>query len=110
MATVVVAVFLPFLCFDVVFSAAALSAAPSGLNSEFYNDVRQLLELNSVLYQKNENEKRNYGGESTLKPDVPRAVKQWPEIDLNLGQVSGVSVNTNQQPVIFHRADRVWDE
>lgn len=52
MATVVVAVFLPFLCFDVVFSAVALSAAPSGLNSEFYNDVRQLLELNSVLYQK----------------------------------------------------------
>ncbi|KAG5881404.1 hypothetical protein JTB14_008916 [Gonioctena quinquepunctata] len=44
------------------------------------------------------------------KPDVPRAVKQWPQEPLALGQVSGVSVNSVLQPVIFHRADRVWDQ
>lgn len=43
------------------------------------------------------------------KPDVPRAVKNWPQEPLNLGQVSGVSVNSALQPVIFHRGDRVWD-
>nr|CAI5831463.1 unnamed protein product [Callosobruchus analis] len=43
------------------------------------------------------------------KPDVPRAVKKWPVEDLHLGQVSGVSVNSALQPVVFHRADRVWD-
>lgn len=43
------------------------------------------------------------------KPDVPRAVKNWPQEPLKLGQVSGVSVNSALQPVIFHRGDRVWD-
>ncbi|XP_008195286.1 peptidyl-alpha-hydroxyglycine alpha-amidating lyase 2 isoform X2 [Tribolium castaneum] len=44
------------------------------------------------------------------KPDVPRAVKNWPKKPLKLGQVSGVSVNSAFQPVIFHRADRVFDQ
>lgn len=43
------------------------------------------------------------------KPDVPRPVKNWPEENLKLGQVAGVSVNSALQPVIFHRGDRVWD-
>ncbi|XP_050305336.1 peptidyl-alpha-hydroxyglycine alpha-amidating lyase 2-like isoform X2 [Anthonomus grandis grandis] len=43
------------------------------------------------------------------KPDVPRAVKNWPQEDLKLGQVSAVSVNSALQPVIFHRADRSWN-
>lgn len=43
------------------------------------------------------------------KPDIPRAVKNWPQDELNLGQVTAVSVNSALQPVIFHRADRVWD-
>ncbi|KAF7270893.1 hypothetical protein GWI33_016158, partial [Rhynchophorus ferrugineus] len=44
------------------------------------------------------------------KPDVPRAVKNWPQEDLKLGQVSAVSVNSALQPVIFHRGDRLWDQ
>ncbi|XP_060533454.1 peptidyl-alpha-hydroxyglycine alpha-amidating lyase 2-like isoform X2 [Cylas formicarius] len=44
------------------------------------------------------------------KPDVPRVVRNWPQEHLNLGQVSGVSVNSALQPVIFHRADRSWDQ
>lgn len=48
--------------------------------------------------------------DSSEKPDVPKAVKNWPKVPLNLGQVSGVSVNSHNQPVIFHRADRIWDE
>ncbi|XP_074036840.1 peptidyl-alpha-hydroxyglycine alpha-amidating lyase 2 isoform X2 [Leptinotarsa decemlineata] len=48
--------------------------------------------------------------EAVDKPDVPRAVKKWPQEPLKLGQVSGVSVNSALQPVIFHRADRVWDQ
>ncbi|CAH0552204.1 unnamed protein product [Brassicogethes aeneus] len=43
------------------------------------------------------------------KPDRPRAVKYWPHENLTLGQVSAVSVNSQLHPVIFHRADRVWD-
>lgn len=46
---------------------------------------------------------------STQKPDVPKAVKNWPKVPLHLGQVSGVAVNSDLQPVIFHRGDRVWD-
>lgn len=48
--------------------------------------------------------------DSSNKPDVPRAVRNWPKVPLNLGQVSGVSVNSASQPVIFHRSDRIWDE
>lgn len=44
------------------------------------------------------------------KPEVPQEVPNWPEKELNLGQISGVSVNSQGQPVIFHRGRRVWDE
>ncbi|XP_066139202.1 peptidyl-alpha-hydroxyglycine alpha-amidating lyase 2-like isoform X2 [Euwallacea fornicatus] len=43
------------------------------------------------------------------KLDVPKEVKNWPVEDLNLGQVTAVAVNSAQQPVIFHRAERSWD-
>lgn len=43
------------------------------------------------------------------RPDVPQEVPNWPRNDLQLGQVSGVSVNSKGQPVIFHRGPRVWD-
>ncbi|XP_066253629.1 peptidyl-alpha-hydroxyglycine alpha-amidating lyase 2-like isoform X2 [Euwallacea similis] len=43
------------------------------------------------------------------KLEVPKEVKNWPVEDLILGQVTGVAVNSAQQPVIFHRAERVWD-
>ncbi|XP_044737426.1 peptidyl-alpha-hydroxyglycine alpha-amidating lyase 2-like [Chrysoperla carnea] len=42
-------------------------------------------------------------------PARPKDVPDWPRKQLNVGQVSGVAVNSKNQPVIFHRADHVWD-
>lgn len=116
MATSLVAVLLPLLCFDGVLSADAFNSVPANINSDFYNDFQQLLKLSASLRSRNENQKRNnYIVESPSPAPpasselVPQEVENWPEVDLNLGQVSGVSVNVHQQPVIFHRADRVWD-
>ncbi|XP_071965745.1 peptidyl-glycine alpha-amidating monooxygenase B-like [Antedon mediterranea] len=36
-------------------------------------------------------------------------VKNWPESDLGLGQVSGVAVDSKGTVHVFHRGDRVWD-
>lgn len=115
MATKLVAVLLPLLCFDGVLSGVAFNSVPANINSDFYNDFRQLLKLSASLHSKNENQKRNYIVDSQQPTPsasaelIPQEVENWPETDLNLGQVSGVSVNIHQQPVIFHRADRVWD-
>lgn len=40
----------------------------------------------------------------------PQEVKDWPQTSLNVGQITAVSINSLGQPVIFHRAERVWDE
>lgn len=40
----------------------------------------------------------------------PQEVKDWPQQSLNVGQITAVSINSLGQPVIFHRAERVWDE
>lgn len=52
--------------------------------------------------------------ESQLSKDEvvlrPQEVKDWPQQSLNVGQITAVSINSLGQPVIFHRADRVWDE
>ncbi|XP_075216771.1 peptidyl-alpha-hydroxyglycine alpha-amidating lyase 1-like isoform X2 [Lycorma delicatula] len=37
------------------------------------------------------------------------AVENWPKDSLELGQVSGVSVDSKGLVYIFHRGDRVWD-
>ncbi|KAK9886576.1 hypothetical protein WA026_017505 [Henosepilachna vigintioctopunctata] len=44
------------------------------------------------------------------RPDVPKAVSNWPQEELRLGQVSGVAVNSASQPVIFHRPGRSFDQ
>lgn len=65
---------------------------------------------NSASSVSNEQPSENASSEDPMdKPDVPRAVKNWPQEPLKLGQVAGVSVNSALQPVIFHRGDRVWD-
>ncbi|XP_019870309.1 peptidyl-alpha-hydroxyglycine alpha-amidating lyase 2 [Aethina tumida] len=78
-------------------------------NAEFYDEVRQLMSLNAELRQPEVQADESLQEEISNKPDTPRAVKNWPQESLKLGQVSGVSVNSALQPVIFHRADRVWD-
>ncbi|XP_013921460.1 PREDICTED: peptidyl-glycine alpha-amidating monooxygenase isoform X4 [Thamnophis sirtalis] len=36
-------------------------------------------------------------------------VADWPGINLKLGQVSGLALDSNNNLVIFHRGDHVWD-
>ena len=33
----------------------------------------------------------------------------WPDYDLNLGQIGGVDVGADGHPNVFHRADRMWE-
>ncbi|GBP09836.1 Peptidyl-alpha-hydroxyglycine alpha-amidating lyase 2 [Eumeta japonica] len=40
----------------------------------------------------------------------PQEIKDWPQQSLNVGQITAVSINSLGQPVIFHRAERIWDE
>ncbi|XP_041254048.1 peptidyl-glycine alpha-amidating monooxygenase isoform X3 [Onychostruthus taczanowskii] len=35
---------------------------------------------------------------------------EWPGLDLKLGQVSGLALDLQNNLVVFHRGDRVWDE
>ncbi|XP_074875618.1 peptidyl-glycine alpha-amidating monooxygenase isoform X5 [Buteo buteo] len=35
---------------------------------------------------------------------------EWPGVDLKLGQVSGLALDPENNLVIFHRGDHVWDE
>ncbi|KAM6391316.1 peptidyl-glycine alpha-amidating monooxygenase isoform 3-T3 [Rhynochetos jubatus] len=35
---------------------------------------------------------------------------EWPGLDLKLGQVSGLALDPDNNLVIFHRGDHVWDE
>lgn len=109
---------------SILFCSGYLHASPfypansdiyySNVKDEILDEVRQLLALNQELQQSQSNPPISSLSEESVedpsdKPDVPKAVKQWPRENLNLGQVSGVSVNSALQPVIFHRGDRQWD-
>ncbi|XP_071437771.1 peptidyl-glycine alpha-amidating monooxygenase isoform X3 [Pithys albifrons albifrons] len=62
--------------------------------------------------------------ESTLRPPESRhfsllqskhdfhieEAMEWPGLDLRLGQVSGLALDPENNLVIFHRGDHVWDE
>uniref|UniRef100_A0A6G1S1M7 Peptidylglycine alpha-amidating monooxygenase n=1 Tax=Hypotaenidia okinawae TaxID=2861861 RepID=A0A6G1S1M7_9GRUI len=37
-------------------------------------------------------------------------VVEWPGLDLKLGQVSGLALDPENNLVVFHRGDHVWDE
>ncbi|XP_072778267.1 peptidyl-glycine alpha-amidating monooxygenase isoform X11 [Taeniopygia guttata] len=51
------------------------------------------------------------GWENEHKGDfhIEEAV-EWPGLDLKLGQVSGLALDPENNLVVFHRGDRVWDE
>ena len=36
-------------------------------------------------------------------------VQDWPSAELRIGQVAGVAVNSDDNLVLFHRADHTWD-
>ncbi|XP_068103574.1 peptidyl-glycine alpha-amidating monooxygenase isoform X5 [Hyperolius riggenbachi] len=49
--------------------------------------------------------------EQVLDQDVHlEEVTDWPGLKLKLGQVSGLALDPNNNLVIFHRGDHVWDE
>ncbi|XP_042643608.1 peptidyl-glycine alpha-amidating monooxygenase isoform X6 [Tyto alba] len=60
----------------------------------------------SSLLQQDKKEK-----EEILDQDfhIEEAV-EWPGLDLKLGQVSGLALDPENNLVIFHRGDHVWDE
>ncbi|XP_041984637.1 peptidyl-alpha-hydroxyglycine alpha-amidating lyase 2-like [Aricia agestis] len=60
-----------------------------------------------VAYGNTFEDDRMSKGEIVLRP---QEVKGWPQQSLNVGQITAVSINSLAQPVIFHRAERVWDE
>lgn len=52
--------------------------------------------------------KKGKGLDTTTKYEL---VKNWPDLpkDLKLGNPTGISIDTNQNIVVFHRADREWE-
>jgi peptidylamidoglycolate lyase len=51
--------------------------------------------------------KKGKGFDSTIKYEL---VKNWPALpkELNLGNPTGVGIDTNQNIIVFHRAEREW--
>lgn len=72
-----------------------------------YGNLQHLFHLDNRLLQRDS----QYDKKASLiyQSDRPKATPNWPQRDLKLGQVTGVAVNSALHPVIFHRADRVWD-
>ena len=47
---------------------------------------------------------------SALQPSKePIEVLNWPSSDVQFGQITGVAVNPNGDPVIFHRGSVRWE-
>lgn len=96
----------------------------SRINDEFFDEVRQLLEQKQqkqshqqqfikqdIVGEENEDngQLEQYRYQNVDSPPKPREIKDWPTVALkNIGQITAVSVNPDGNPVIFHRADRVW--
>lgn len=41
---------------------------------------------------------------------APQWVPNWPNPDIQMGQVSGVALDNSGQLLVFHRATNTWDE
>ena len=44
-----------------------------------------------------------------VNPGKLESVANWPKQPLDIGQVAGLAVDGSGRPVVFHRADRVWE-
>ncbi|KAK9498229.1 hypothetical protein O3M35_004089 [Rhynocoris fuscipes] len=71
--------------------------ANTDLREQFYNQLRTLIETSPFPQE---------GKDVILRPVEEIG---WGQNLTGLGQVSGVSVNPNGNPVIFHRGSRIWD-
>ncbi|XP_014247154.1 peptidyl-alpha-hydroxyglycine alpha-amidating lyase 2-like [Cimex lectularius] len=87
-----------FTCY-LVFIVTVNGGLASDLRERFYSQIRDLLEYSSFPKD---------GKELIPKPTE---VRNWgTKLESTVGQISGVSVNSKGQPVIFHRGPRKWDE
>lgn len=75
----------------------------SDLDDDFYSELRNLLDGNVERKIKQQSDWNR-----AHRVSHPREVKGWGSM-LKLGQVSGVSVDPEGHPVVFHRASRKWD-
>lgn len=92
--------------FQVVFCLPQIPAI--ALNERFYNDVRALIQqkIHDPLILSS-------GGHNNLQPiniPTPVLVENWPQVKIDFGQITAVSIDPYGRPVIFHRADRIWNE
>uniref|UniRef100_A0A336N1C7 peptidylamidoglycolate lyase n=1 Tax=Culicoides sonorensis TaxID=179676 RepID=A0A336N1C7_CULSO len=103
----------------------AIFVQGSRINDEFFDEVRQLLEQKQQQQYQNQRHPQGefikhdieedngqleqYRYQNVDSPPKPKEIKGWPSVPLkNIGQITAVSVNPDGNPVIFHRADRVW--
>lgn len=71
------------------------------------SELKQYAYTRSGSQNEEVTDKQNNG----LLIPIPREVSDWPVIPLPfLGQISGVSINLQGHPVIFHRGKRVWED
>ncbi|EFX71247.1 hypothetical protein DAPPUDRAFT_327379 [Daphnia pulex] len=84
------------------------------LKTQLEIDERQLLNvLPSWLERLRNNLPSSLTGRS-VSPDVksirkPAEVLNWPSIELDVGQITGVAVDEKSNPVILHRGNVKWD-
>lgn len=94
--------------------AAIAVATASRVNDEFFQEVRDLLERKEIQAEdcadppSNEVQPEQYRYQNVDSPPKPREIKGWPKVKTEFGQITAVAINTDGNPVIFHRADRVW--
>ncbi|XP_050184338.1 peptidyl-glycine alpha-amidating monooxygenase isoform X5 [Myiozetetes cayanensis] len=62
-------------------------------------------DTSSLLHQAKKEEKDILDQDFHIEEAV-----EWPGLDLKLGQVSGLALDPENNLVIFHRGDHVWDE
>lgn len=51
---------------------------------------------------------QQYRYQNVDSPPKPREIKDWPKVKTEFGQITAVAINPDGNPVIFHRADRIW--
>ncbi|XP_071437774.1 peptidyl-glycine alpha-amidating monooxygenase isoform X6 [Pithys albifrons albifrons] len=72
---------------------------------EILNQETKDSDTSSLLHQAKKEE------EEILNQDFHiEEAMEWPGLDLRLGQVSGLALDPENNLVIFHRGDHVWDE
>lgn len=117
----------------VVVNARPQDVQDKELPEEFFDEIKQLLAAKMLLekvdsrskvihmvdgrfdvglfrFQENEIYREQEREMLSSSPPRPKEVADWPKEPLDVGQITAVSINSKGQPVIFHRADRRWDE